>query len=247
MEENDIYGGREMVSEHFSQVDAQIHRDAIVDLMRGLQSFQSFPPDEAACMAYLANWLQGHGLQAELIDVSDEPGRPDLVCRLQGSGGGRTLMFNGHLDIDPVPMNYPGDPWKCYEETGRLYGHGLANMKAGIAAMSAATVAILRAGAPVRGDVLLTAVVGELQGGVGAVDLVERGIFGDCAIIGEPTSLLIETQHASAIEFLIHTLGSSEWVGALHSHKAVNAVEKLGTVIDELKDIRFEGSRRAEG
>ena len=109
-----------------------IDRDEIVQLMKNLQSYRSFSGNEAEVMRFLAGWFTERGLNTELIDVSDEPGRPDLIVRIPGSGGGESLMLNGHLDIDPVPLNYPLDPWDCHEEDGRLTGHGLVNMKAGV-------------------------------------------------------------------------------------------------------------------
>ena len=235
-----------MTTDIGAQIDASIDRDEIVALMRGLQSFQSFPPYEADCMAYLQNWFKERGVEAELIDVADEPGRPDLVYRMNGTGGGKTVMYNGHLDIDPVPLSFPGDPWECTEEDGFLNGHGLVNMKSGIASISAATVALHRTGVRLRGDLLMTAVVGELQGGVGAVDLVQRGLIGDCCIVAEPTSLRIQPQHAGAIQFLIHTIGESEWIGALHTRRSVNAATKLAKVIDALDDIELKSDARPE-
>ncbi len=156
-------------------------------------------------------------------------------------------MFNGHMDIDPVPLNYPGDPWDCREVDGRLYGHGLGNMKAGIAAMATATVAVSRAGVPLRGDMLFTAVVGELQGGTGAVELVRHGFLGDCAVVGEPSDhLKIVTQHAGAVQMLIHVTGRSAWIGDLHEMTAVNAVDKMGRVAQALQDVRFRTPPRPE-
>ncbi|MBM3947423.1 MAG: hypothetical protein FJ315_08535, partial [SAR202 cluster bacterium] len=91
-----------MVSEHFARLDREVRRDELVDLMRGLQSFRSFPPNEGPCIVYLADWLRARGLAVDLLDTQDEPGRPNLVAVVKGSGGGRSLMFNGHLDIDPI-------------------------------------------------------------------------------------------------------------------------------------------------
>ena len=236
-----------MVSENFPQIDAEIRREEVVELMRGLQAFQSFPPNEAPCMPYLAEWLRARGVAAGLPEMRDEPGRVNLVARLRGSGGGRSLMFNGHLDIDPIPDNYPGRPWECFEADGKLYGHGLGNMKAGMAAMAAATVAIERARVPIAGDLLYTAVVGELQGGVGAVELVRQGYLGDCALVGEPSGdLKIATQHAGALQMLIHVMGESAHVGSLHRVSAINAIEKMGKVVDRLKDLKFDTPSRPE-
>ena len=234
-----------MVSKYFPRLDEEIRREEIVELMRGLQAFQSFPPNESPCMAYLAEWLRARGIAAGLPELHDEPGRVNLVARLRGSGGGRSLMLNGHLDIDPIADNYPGDPWKCFEENDKLYGHGLGNMKAGMAAMAAATVAIERARVPITGDLLYTAVVGELQGGVGAVELVRQGYLADCTLVGEPSGdLKIVTEHAGALQMLIHVMGLSAHIGSLHQVKAVNAIEKMGKVVDRLKGVNFDTPSR---
>ena len=154
-----------MTTDIGAQIDAHIDEAEIVELMRRLHQHQSFPPHEASAMAELRAWLQERGIDAELIDVVDEPGRPDLYYKMEGTGGGKTVMFNGHMDIDPVPLNFEGDPWVFKVEDGIAYGHGLINMKSGVAAAAAATVALHRAGIQMRGDLLMTAVVGELQGG----------------------------------------------------------------------------------
>ena len=235
-----------MTTDIGAAIDAHIDQEEIVQLMRLLHSSPSFPPGEAEAMGLLQGWLQERGIDAELIDVVDEPGRPDLYYRMPGSGGGKTVMFNGHMDIDPVPLNFEGDPWEFREEDGVVYGHGLINMKAGVAAAAAATVALHRAGISLRGDLLMTAVVGELQGGVGAIDLVQRGLLGDCCIIPEPTGLELLPQHAGAIQFLVHTIGESQWIGAMHTLKSVNAAEKLARIIIALEDLKLQSPVRPE-
>ena len=216
-----------------------IDRDEVVQLMKNLQSYRSFSGNEAEVMRFLAGWFTERGLNAELVDVSDEPGRPDLIVRIPGSGGGESLMLNGHLDIDPVPLNYPLDPWDCHEEDGRLTGHGLVNMKAGVTAAAAATVAIHRSGAQLRGDLLFTGVVGELQGGVGVYDLVQRGIGCDYTIICEPSFLDVRTMHSGACQYVITVTGSSAWIGMLHRSEYVNAVNVMADVVKALDNVEF--------
>ena len=235
-----------MTTDIGAQIDAHIDQDEIVELMRRLHQHQSFPPHEASAMAELQSWLQERGIDAELIDVVDEPGRPDLYYKMEGTGGGKTVMFNGHMDIDPVPLNFEGDPWVFKVEDGIAYGHGLINMKSGVAAAAAATVALHRAGIQMRGDLLMTAVVGELQGGVGAVDLVQRGLLGDVCIIPEPTGMELLPQHAGAIQFLVHTIGESQWIGAMHTLKSVNAAEKLAKIITALEGFKLQSPERPE-
>jgi acetylornithine deacetylase len=215
-------------------------------MMVDLQRFRSFSGQEAEVMHFLAGWLKERGVDTELIDVADEPGRPNLVARISGSNGGRSLMLNGHLDIDPVPLNYPTDPWACYEEGGEIHGHGLVNMKAGVAALAAAIVAVKRAEVSLKGDLLATGVVGELQGGVGVYDLVQRGIVADYTIVCEPSGMEVRTVHAGALQMLIHVIGQSAWIGALHRVKGVNAVEKMSTVIDALREVQFSVQPRED-
>ena len=221
-----------------------IDRDEVVALMTDLQRFRSFSGQETDVMRFLARWLQERSIDVDLIDVSDEPGRPDLVARIRGSGGGRSLMLNGHLDIDPVPLNFPGDPWDCHEEDGVITGHGLVNMKSGVVSLAAAAVAIVRAGVPLRGDLLVTGVVGELQGGVGAYDLVQRGIGADYTIICEPSGMDVRTIHSGAIQFIISVTGASVWIGVLHRAQPINAVEKMTKVIEALHSVEFSVAKR---
>ena len=236
-----------MALEYADRLDAAIDRTEIVDLMRGMQAFRSFPPGEGPCMEYLAHWFNAQGVVAGLIDMHNEPGRPNLVARVPGAGGGRSMMFNGHIDIDPIQDDYPGDPWACYEENGRLYGHGLGNMKAGMAAMAAATVAVARARVPIKGDLTYTAVVGELQGGTGATELVRRNILADCCLVGEPSGdLKIGNIHAGAVQFLIHVGGKSTHISRIYEGESVNAIEKMTKVIGALQDVEFSVPRRSE-
>ena len=134
-------------------------------------------------------------------------------------------MLNGHLDIDPVPLNYPDDPWACYEDGDQLHGHGLINMKAGVAGLCSAIVATKRAQIPLKGDLIFTGVVGELQGGVGAYDLVQRGIVADYTLISEPSEMTVRTVHAGSVQMLVHVEGESGWIGSLHKAKNVSAIE----------------------
>ena len=228
-----------MASNNESRLLEGIDRAEIVQLMKDLQSYRSFSGGEAEVMRFLAGWFEQRGLSAELIDVADEPGRPDLVVRIPGSGGGSSLMLNGHLDIDPVPLNYPLDPWDCHEEDGRLTGHGLVNMKAGVAAAAAATVAVHRSGAQLRGDLYFTGVVGELQGGVGVYDLVQRGIGADYTIVCEPSDLDVRTMHSGACQYVITVTGASAWIGMAHRVPYVNAVNVMADVVQALDNVEF--------
>ena len=226
------------------KVLAQVEDEETVDLVRELHARRSFSGVEQECAEFLADFMRRAGLEARLQEV--EPGRCNAIGVVRGSGGGQSLMLNGHTDIDPVPENYGRDPWTFSREDGRLYGHGIQNMKAADAAMVMAAVAVVRAGVRLKGDLVVAAVVGELQGGVGTYHLVQSGLATDAAIVPEPTWLNIRTVHAGWLQLLITTRGKTGWIGSMHLYKTVNALEKMTKVVDTLGQIRFRCTPRQE-
>jgi len=147
------------------------------------------------------------GLQTELVPVEDE--RVDAVGRLQGTGGGASLLFNGHLDTNPVTEGWTVDPWGGIIDDEFIYGIGVSNMKAGDAAYWCAVKTLVEAGVQLKGDVVLTFVVGELQGGIGTVRAIEHGVTADYFINAEPTDLAALTLHAGALMFTIELEGET--------------------------------------
>jgi len=110
---------------------------------------------------------------------------------------GRSLLFNGHIDTNPATEGWTVDPWGGVYDDRFIYGIGVSNMKAGDAAYYCAVKTLLDAGVKLKGDVILTYVVGELQGGVGTVAAIEQGVRADCFINSEPTDLQALTMHAA--------------------------------------------------
>ena len=118
--------------------------------------------------------------------------RPNLVARLPGSGGGRSLFLTGHIDVvgaDPATEDWRHGPWSGALEDGKIYGRGTADMKGGIAAMIQAVRFIQEAGLRLKGDVLFGTVVDEETGSMGMLSLVDRGYSADAGIMTEPTDL----------------------------------------------------------
>ncbi len=217
------------------QVLAAIDDAETLELLRAMVSYPSYCGDEGPLAEYLAGWLRAHGFETTLADA--EPGRPNVVGTLPGTGGGASLMFNGHLDIDPLPLSYERDPWTCTIENGRMYGHGIRNMKGGDAAMLAAAAAIQRSGVRLRGDLIVACVVGELQGGIGTEALIRGGLVPHYAIVPEPTWLNVRTVHAGVLEFLVHVTGRS--AGLDPKAPSVNAVEKMARVVQAIPGVEL--------
>ena len=163
---------------------AAIDRDDMLELAKQMIRIPSFKTEETELARFMADYLGRRGYEVQLQEV--EPGRFQTIATLRGEGGGKSLMFNGHLDIDPLAFGWKRDPWEPSVEGDRLFGAGVRNMQAGVASMVQAAEAVRRSGVRLKGDLVLACVVGELQGGVGSSYLCEHGPLTDMAVITEP-------------------------------------------------------------
>lgn len=136
------------------------------------------------------------GIYAELgaeVDVFGlEAGRENAVGVIRGSGGGRSLIYNGHVDVVPPGRseNWRHDPFSGLIDEDRIWGRGSTDMKAGVLAQAFAARALKHTGVRLRGDLILEAVVGEecMNNDIGVSATVERGYRADAAIVAEPTT-----------------------------------------------------------
>jgi acetylornithine deacetylase len=220
-----------------SSVLDYIDEDEILEMARRMQAFKSFSHHEEPCARDYAELLESLGFEVEFQE--SEPGRPNVIGRLRGSGGGPSLMFNSHMDIDPLALETEEGAFDFYVEDNMVMGHGLRNMKAALASMTAAAATLIRAQIPIKGDMILAAVVGELQGGIGTAHMIEQGVVPDYAIVPEPTMNNIRTMHVGNSQFLISTIGKSTWGGTLHLYDHVNAVTKMAKVIQALENMEL--------
>jgi acetylornithine deacetylase len=217
---------------------AAIDPAEVVSFAQDLVRIPSYTTDETPVAEFIHAFLGREGFESTLQET--DPGRFQTIAWLRGRGGGPSLMFDGHIDIDPIPGGWERDPWTPTVEGDRLYGAGIYNMKGGDAAMIMAAVAARRAGVPLRGDVALACVVGELQGGVGTVHMLRSGIRADLAIVPEPYSTQnIITKHTGVVEFLVHVVGRSAHISRME--QGINAISKMTTVVRALEAVRFEG------
>lgn len=182
-------------------------------------------PGEAAVARALANILNAWGFRVELQEVA--PGRLNVVARI-GKSGGRSLMFNGHLDVVGIEgMTHPA--WDAAESHGRLFGRGACDMKAGVAAMCAAAS---RVADDLEGEIVVAAVCDEEFESIGTRHLVESGVRTDAAIVTEPTRLCIMPAHLGFMWLDVTTLGR-----AAHGSRwdlGVDAIRHAGLFLAEL-------------
>ncbi|AGT10771.1 M20 family metallopeptidase [Paracoccus aminophilus] len=183
------------------------------------------------------------GLEAEIRPFGDK-GRSNGVGTFRGTGGGKSLMFNGHLDTNPATEGWTVDPWGGLVDDRFIYGIGVSNMKSSDAAYFCAVRALKAAGVKLKGDVILTYVVGELQGGVGTEALLREGLRADYFVNCEPSDLVAVTMHAAALKFQIELTGDTR-----HLSKREEAVDALAAgcdLVPRLNAMTFKGALSPE-
>ena len=184
-------------------------------------------PGEMECVHLLQGVLHAWGFWTEIQDAA--VGRPNLFARIGTPRGGRSLMFNGHLDVVGVE-GMTHQPFGAEERDGRMYGRGSADMKGGIAAMCAAAWRAAQAGT--RGEILIAAVADEEFDSIGTRALLARGIRADAAIVTEPTRLAIMPAHRGFAWIEVEVIGR-----AAHGSRfdiGVDAIRHAGLVLAEL-------------
>ncbi len=192
------------------------------------------PGNEGLVAELMVTRLVGLGFETTTVEAA--PGRPSIVARLAGSGGGPTLLFNGHMDVQPPGIHWSRDPFGATIEGRRLYGQGAMDMKAGLAAVVYAVDSLQRAGRRLAGDVVITAVADEVCGGhLGTGFLVSKGLVqADMAVVCEPTGDTVRVAHRGALWLEVEIAGKSAhggrpWLG-------VNAVSKAARIITAIED-----------
>ncbi|MFC2028817.1 ArgE/DapE family deacylase [Chloroflexota bacterium] len=146
---------------------------------------------ETKVNAYLKPVMESFGLQTDMWE--EEPGRANLVGVCKGSGGGKSLIFNGHVDtVAPGPLDLwdVAEPYSGKVIDGRIYGRGAVDMKGADVAAIYALKALLKAGYTPKGDVIVETVAGEemMQHEIGTSAAVNRGYRADAAIVVEASA-----------------------------------------------------------
>ena len=209
-----------------------------MELLARLVAIDSVNPDlvaggrgESEIATFVGDWLAARGAEVRRLEAT--PGRPSIVGRLRGAGGGRSLLLDGHLDtVGHQGMERPLAP---RIDGGRLYGRGAYDMKCGVAAMMVAAANAARHG--LAGDVLVAAVADEEVASLGSAE-VARALRADAAIVTEPTALELVVAHKGFVWAEIETHGR-----AAHGSRpdlGVDAIAHMGRVIAGLEELGAE-------
>ncbi|KAL4925667.1 tryptophan synthase beta subunit-like PLP-dependent enzyme [Aspergillus undulatus] len=174
---------------------------------------------------YLQAWFAHRGIESHRVEPVH--GRPSVVGVLKGSGGpgGKSLMFNGHIDTVSL-ASYERDALSGMVGTrdGKevVLGRGSLDMKGGLAASLAAVAAIKASGASLRGDVIIAAVADEEDASQGTQDILAAGWRADAAVVPEPTSEVIARAHKGFVWVEVDILGV-----AAHGSNHIDGVDAI--------------------
>jgi acetylornithine deacetylase len=181
---------------------------------------------EREIATFIEGWAREAGLEAERLE--ETPGRPSVLVRARGSGGGRALLLCGHIDtVNVEGMTAPHTP---RVDGDRLYGRGAYDMKAGVAAALMAAREVSRLG--LAGDVVVAAVADEEHASLGVQDAL-RCVSADAAVVTEPTELELVVAHKGFVWSEIEVAGRS--AHGSRPHLGVDAIIKMGHVLGELE------------
>jgi acetylornithine deacetylase len=227
-----------------NRILGMVDEKACLDFLAAMVRHKSYSATdgERALAAFMVDRMRDIGLAAELQPVEGD--RVNAIGRLKGEGGGRSLLFNGHLDTNPATEGWTVDPWGGLVDDRFIYGIGVSNMKAGDAAYYCAVRTLIDAGIKLKGDVVLTFVVGELQGGVGTLAAIRHGVTADYFINSEPSDLQAITMHACAFSFVIELVGHTRHLSKREA--AVDAIVAACDLVPRLNAMTFSGARSSE-
>ncbi len=251
--------------------------EEIVEYLRQLVSFKTITPNTGAqakgddyreLQSLVRDTLSGMGFDVSMWEVDSsqlkrfpgsgvQPGRdlsgmPVLVGQLEGSGGGRSLILNGHYDVVPVGIidNWTHNPFGGEIEGNRIFGRGTNDMKGGIAAMVHALRFIRQAGIELAGNLTVQTVPDEEATCMGTLFCCQRGYTADAAIIPEPTGLNVLVAMRGSLWGKITVVGRAGHAEMSQPHwtagGAVNAISKSVKVLRALEDLTEEWRTRPD-
>jgi acetylornithine deacetylase len=208
---------------------------AVAELTAQLVAIESINPDvvadgsgEMAIARFVAEWCDRAGLETTLTELRQ--GRANVVAVARGSGSGRSLMLNAHMDT--VGVAGMSEPFTPRLDGGRLYGRGAQDMKGSLAACMLATADAQRRA--LRGDVSLTAVADEEFASIGT-EAVAASLSADAAIVTEPTELQLAVAHRGFVHLEVEVTGR-----AAHGSRpdlGIDAIAKMGRVLVGIEEL----------
>jgi len=219
-------------------VQSHVDEANLVALASGMVPFASQIPNEGQLAEFLSGEMRKLGCFDEVILQPVVAGRCNVIGVVRGSGTGKNMLLNGHLDIPHPYGTWSRDPYQPAVEDGWLYGLGLGDMKAAVACQIIAAAAVARSGVARAGDLVVSAVVHHDVCGLGTKFFLsswDEPIH--AAINGEPSDLKLQVAHGGAWQFEITVRGRAAHIS--RSEDGVNAISKMMTILRSLDASRL--------
>jgi len=243
------------------RIVAEVQEEEIISMACDVINIPSPTGEELQMAEYMRTALQKLGLQVTWQEL--EEGRANVVGRWPGSGGGKNLMFNGHLDTSNTGREefLTGLGYKptAVIKDGFLYGLGIYNMKGALVCYTHAVKALQRAGVTPKGDVIIAAVAGEIekaqwgefQGkeyrgyGCGTHYLVNHGVLPDMCILGEPTDMHVVLEHFGSLWVRISCTGIYVHTAFCEGREEMNSIRRMYELMEPIMNWIAEWEKKA--
>ncbi len=230
------------------EILAEVREEEIVAMSCDVINIVSPTGEELQMAEYMRRALEQLGLNVTWQEV--EEGRANVVGRWIGTGGGRNLMFNGHMDTSNTGREefLTGIGYKPHAvvKDGMIYGLGIYNMKGALVCYTHAVKALQRAGVKLRGDVIIAAVAGEIEKtqwgefkgkeyrgyGYGTHYLVNHGILPDMCVLGEPTDTHLVLEHFGSMWVRISCTGIYVHTAFCEGREEMNSIRRMHELMD---------------
>jgi acetylornithine deacetylase/succinyl-diaminopimelate desuccinylase-like protein len=232
------------------RIVAEVREEEIVGMCCDVINILSPTGEEFLMAQYMQGALQAIGLEVTWQEVED--GRANVVGRWTGTGGGKNLMFNGHMDTSNTGREdfLTGIGYKPHAvvKNGMIYGLGIYNMKGALVCYTHAVKALQRAGVKLKGDVIVAAVAGEIEKtqwgefkgkeyrgyGYGTHYLVNHGVLPDMCILGEPTDTHLVLEHFGSMWVRISCSGIYVHTAFCEGREEMNSIRRMHELLSAI-------------
>ena len=229
---------------------AEVKEEEIVAMSCDVINIPSPTGEELQMAQYLQSALQQLGISVTWQEV--EEGRANVIGRWICAGGGKNLMFNGHMDTSNTGREefLTGIGYKPHAvvKDGFIYGLGIYNMKGALVCYTHAVKALQRAGVKLKGDVIISAVAGEIEKtqwgdfkgkeyrgyGYGTHYLVNHGVLPDMCILGEPTDMRVVLEHFGSMWVRISCTGIYVHTAFCEGREEMNSIRRMYELMDTI-------------
>lgn len=223
-----------------------------IELLRQLVREDSISGNEGRAQAIVIEKLRQLDLDIDIWEPSkdelkDHPyfisarenfnGSPNVVATLKGTGEGKSMILNGHIDVVPEGniQQWTVPPYSAIIKDNKLYGRGATDMKGGNAALILAIEAIKSSGISLKGNVYFQSVIEEESGGAGTLATILRGYKADGVIIPEPTNMKFFIKQQGSMWFRLKVKGKVAHGGT--RYEGVSAIEKSILIIQQIQKL----------